>query len=484
MTSRVFPVLAITLLLLPTLAFAWGPSTEQAVVTTAAHVLTKNGIQLSKLDKDLRDGATASPDVVAALYPGFAADPVHTIQSEMNLLGTVRGKSIDPYFAYRLGALGRLVAGLTAPLLDADKAIRDKYYADAERNMKEAALKPSTRKVVDAGPYFAQARRIADTRKELIIKDYQDGVGFDGIAKATLPEELSHSIDAIADTWNTILTQKAVHASISDDQIRNYITGALAFYSKRNSNGEIDANYKRLTALTKKTPDLAKRIGDIFYDGGQYERAIAEYQDVLAADPQRRDVVTRIAEYYVKQGDDAVKSKRLQEGLDFFAKAAKTDPLHPEAEKRRLETEKMIAERDARLDAAKQSIEEASTLQTTAEQQVLQTKFADAMATLQEAQAAYQTVTDEFPTEARAASIGLASIESRLRELKTELTQNAQGLTGVGFLSDMQRLAASNGATLDEPSLRAIANNSITAEITKLKAEYQDKLSVGPAAAK
>jgi len=484
MSSRAFQVLAVALLVLPTLAFAWGPSTEQAVVTTAAHVLSKEGIQLSKLDKDVRDGAAASPDVIASLYPGFAADPVHTIQGEMNLLGTVRGKAIDPYFAYRLGALGKLVAGLTAPLLEADRTIRDKYYADVEKNMKEAALKPSSRKLVDAGPYLAQARRLADTHKDLIVKDYQDGLGFDGIAKATLPEELSHSIDAVADTWNTILTQNAVHANVSDDQVHNYIVSALEFYTKRNSNGEIDANYRRLTALTKKTPDMSKRIGDIFYDGGQYERAIAEYQEVLAADPQRRDVVSRIAEYYVKQGDDAVKNKRLQEGLDFFVKAAKTDPLHPEAERRRIETEKMIAERDARLDASKQSIEEASTLQTTAEQQVLQKKFADAMATLQEAQVAYQAVTDEFPTEARAATIGLANIETRLRELKTELTQNAQGLSGVGFLPDMQRLAASSGPGLDEPSLRAIVNNSIAAQTAKLKAEYQDKLSVGPGAAK
>ena len=486
MNGRTLAIITVALLLFPSApGLAWGPATQQAVVTTAVHVLSKdNVVQLSKLEKDVREGAAVTPEVIGKLYPGYAMDPVRAIETEMYLLDTVRGDLVDAHFAYRLGVLGRLVAAQTAPLLNADRTLRDKYYADVEKNIQQVQLKPSARRLVDAEPYFDRARRLADTRKDMILKDYQDGLGFNGIAKATLAEELSRSIDAVADVWNTILTQNVVHANVSEEQVRGYVLSAMEFYIKRNNEPEIDANYRRLSALTKKTPDMAKRIGDMFYDGGLYERAIAEYQEVLATEPQRRDVVSRIAEYYVKQGDDALKAKRLQEAYDNFAKAAKTDPLHPEAEKKRLEAEALIAERDARLEAAKRSIEDASQLQTDAEQQVLQRKFSEAMATLQEAQEIYETVPDEFPTESRAANVGSANVAMRLRELKGELTQNAQSLGGLGFLPDMQRLAASSAGGMDELGLRTILNSQLNAQINKLKTDYQGKFAVAPTASK
>ena len=485
MSSRALSILVSVLLVLPAASSqAWGPATQQAVVTTAVHVFSREGIaQLSRLDRDIRDGAAVSTDMIANLYPGYATGPVRAVETEMCLLDTVRGDVVDPYFAYRLGVLGRLVAALTAPLLDADRNIRDHYYADVEKNMQQLPLKTSQRRLVDPVPYFERARRLADTRKDMIIKDYQDGVGFNGIAKATLAEDLSRSIDAVVDVWNTVLTQNVVHANVSDEQVRRYVLGAIEFYVKRKNEAEIDANFRRLSGLTKKTPDMAKRIGDMFYEGGLYDRAITEYQEVLAAEPQRRDVVIRIAEYYVRQGDEALKLKRLQQAYDFYAKAAQTNPLHPDAERKRLETEALIAERDARLEAARRSVEEAAQLQTTAEQQVLQHHLSEAMGTLKQAQAAYETVPDEFPTEFRAANAGLANIASKLSELKGELTQNAQVLSGVGFLPDMQRLAAGTARGLDEQGLRAILANQLNAQINELKAEYQNKLTIAPTTA-
>jgi len=106
------------------------------------------------------------------------------------------------------------------------------------------------------------------------------------------------------------------------------------------------------------------------------------------------------------------------------------------------------------------------------------------MATLQEAQGIYETVPDEFPTEFRAANVGSANVAMRLRELKGELTQNAQALSGLGFLPDMQRLAASSAGGMDEQGLRTILNNQINAQINKLKTDYQGKFAVAPTASK
>ena len=480
MSSRALSILVSVLLVLPAASSqAWGPATQQAVVTTAVHVFSREGIaQLSRLDRDIRDGAAVSTDMIANLYPGYATGPVQAVETEMCLLDTVRGDVVDPYFAYRLGVLGRLVAALTAPLLDADRNTRDHYYADVEKNMQQLPLKTSQRRLVDPAPYFERARRLADTRKDMIVKDYQDGVGFKGIAKATLAEDLSRSIDAVVDVWNTVLTQNVVHANVSDEQVRRYVLGAIEFYVKRKNEAEIDANFRRLSGLTKKTPDMAKRIGDMFYDGGFYERAIKEYEEVLAAEPRRKDVTEKIAAYYVKVGDEALAARRLQQARDAYAKAVQTDPLHPTAESKRLQTETLIAERDARLEAARGNIDEAARLQTQSEQFVLQRKFADAMGVLKQAQADYEAVPDEFPTELQAANAGLANIASRLSELKAELIQNAQTLSGTNFLFDIRQVAATGSGNLDEQALRTLMTRQLDAEIAKLKAESQDSLRI------
>ena len=147
MSSRALSILVSVLLVLPAASSqAWGPATQQAVVTTAVHVFSREGIaQLSRLDRDIRDGAAVSTDMIANLYPGYATGPVRAVETEMCLLDTVRGDVVDPYFAYRLGVLGRLVAALTAPLLDADRNIRDHYYADVDKNMQQLPLKTSQR---------------------------------------------------------------------------------------------------------------------------------------------------------------------------------------------------------------------------------------------------------------------------------------------------------------------------------------------------
>jgi tetratricopeptide (TPR) repeat protein len=458
----------------PAPAFAWGPVTEQAIVTTAVRVISKEGIvQLSKLERDVREGAGVSPEVMLKLYPDFAAGPVRTVESEMYLLDAVRGDVIDPYFAYRLGVLGRLVAQISSPLLNDNPTYRDRYYADVEDQIQQVNLKPSARAQVDPVVYFERVQRLANARRDMIIKDYQDGLGFTGLAKAALPEDASRSLDAVLDVWYTILTRNVAHANISDSQLREYVISALGFYIKRHNENEIDLTYRRLEPLTTKTPNMAKRIGDMFYDGEFYERAIKEYQDVLAAEPRRKDVVEKIAAYYVKAGEDALAAKRLEQAHEAYAKAAQTDPLHPLAEAKRLEVERLIAERDARHEAVSRYIEEAAGLQTQAEQLTMQRKFSEAMTALKEAQKAYEKVADEFPMERQAAAMGMANIASRLRELKGEMVQNAQSLSGAGFNLDARRLAVTSAKNLDEQALRSLLNARLDAELDTLKTEMQ-----------
>jgi len=460
-------------------AYAWGPGTRQAAATTAMHVLSKQGIvQLNKLERDIREGAKAGPDVVAAIMPDLAGNAIRAIESEMRLLAAVRGKSVDPYFAYRLGLLGAQVADATGPLANDKSVYRERYYADVDKVIGRVPLKAVTRKVVDPVPYLTRAQQAADARKEMLIKDYQEGTGFAGIAGASIKEDAGRSIDAVADVWYTILTGTAIQSAVSESQLREYILGAMRYYVNRGSVQEIDANYARVAALTPKTPELASRIGDLFYSAKLYDRAMDEYRYVLKNEPNRRDVVEKIAAYYMTVGEEELKEGHLQQAFDAFATASKTDPLHPEAEARRLQAGQLIAERDARLEATRKQIEDAAHFQTQAEQLVMDHRHAEALSVLKQAQDLYENINDEFPTEYQAAAAGLANISSRLREIKNDLIDNAQGLSGAGTLAASQNLAAAEMKKFDQQALRRLIDKQLDSQLAKAKAKYQAALEI------
>jgi len=445
------------------------------------HVLTKEGVvQLSRLDREIREGATASPDAIRKVFPGLETGSQRAIETEMHLLSAMRGRQVDPYLGYRLGLLGGVVAGVTAPLATEAAGVRNRYYDDVDRNIGQVTLKYGVRKFVDPEVYFTRVRQLAEARTPLIIKDYQEGLGFEGVAKAMLPEGSSRSVDAVADVWATILTGTAVNVGISQAQTFDFIVNAMAYYVGRGNLKEIDGNYARLTEQVTVTPDLAKRIGDMFYDAGFYERAIEEYQIVLAANPSERDVTRRIADYYVKVGEEAVTAGRLQQAYEAFAKAAQADPLHSNAEARRLEVQSLIAQRDARLESARKLIEEAAQYQTQAEQLGMQRKHTEAMDLLKKAGACYEEITDEFPTEYQAAHAGLTNVEIRIREMKTALIENAQDLTGTSLGREVRLLAAGQAAKVDEQALRALASKQLDKELIALRQQYKAVLPATP----
>ncbi|NIA12707.1 MAG: hypothetical protein GWP08_01410 [Nitrospiraceae bacterium] len=458
-------------------AHAWNPRTQEAVVITAVHVLSKESVmKLDKLEADVARGASAPMEDVRKIYPGLDTGRLRAIESEMSLLRAVRGRMIDPYFAYRLGMLGRLVAAYSAPLALDSSVYRDRYYADVAANIRQVPLKLERRRLVDPAPYFERMRRMADTRGDLIVQDYRDGLGFAGVARAALSDDYSRSVNAVADVWYTVVTGGALNAGVSDDQFHDYVANAIAYYVKRGNLNEIENSYRRLSELTPITPDLAKRIGDMFYDAGFYERAITEYSIVLLAEPARRDVVERIARYHMQVGEKMLADGQLQEAHDAFARALQVDPLHLEAEAKRLEAERLIADRDARLQAARRSIEEAADLEMRAEQATLRNRFADAVDALKKAAGLYDGVTDEFPAEYRAASTGLTNIDLRLRDLKSQLIQNAQSFSGAGSVFGMQQLALKDTRQYDREALHTLATKELVAEIGRLKEEYRTKV--------
>jgi len=457
--------------------WAWGPKTQQAVVTTALHVLNKEGVvQIARLSREVAEGATATADEMQKIHPTYNAAPVRAVETELRLLSAVRGQSVDPYFAHRLGLLGALISQITAPLSGEPSIYRTEYYNDVDQNLQQVPLKTGQRKNVDVVPYLERVGMMANARRDLLLKDYQAGIGFLGVARSSLAEETSRSVEAVADIWYTLLTGPSYQSAVSEEQVQKYVADAMEYYVGRGNAAEIDANYGRLSKLAAKTPVFARRLGDIFYDGGLYERAISEYNVVLEHEPGQREILDRIATYYVKVGDQLAAAKRLEQAEEAYGRAAKVDPLHVDAEMKRLEMEAQIGQRNARQETARRVIEEAGQLQTDAEQLALQGRHADAIGLLHQAEAKYRTVTAEFMVELQAANTGLTTISMRLRDLTDQLIRNAQSLSGSGSALDMQRLADTNAKSIDEAALKALNAQALADELARVKEQMRPAL--------
>jgi len=309
---------------------AWGPQSQIAIVTTAGRMLAKEGVApVSKMEKEIRRGASLTSGELDILMPYADMQPVRSILSQMQLLQTVREAGVDPYFAFRLGAVGKVTARVTAPMQTADPVYRKMYYDDIDQNITKTGLDIQPREMVNSADYFARLTPAIEARQAMLVRDYQAGLGFEGAARATYGEDISRSINAVGDVWYTILQRRGVTASVSEEQKRTYVLRAMAFFIDRGNLGEINAAHNRYEALEVYSADVMKQIGDMMYEAGMRERAVQEYLAVLEKEPDRKDVVRRIADYYIDLADEELKQERLELARDYYARDLEVDTLHP-----------------------------------------------------------------------------------------------------------------------------------------------------------
>ena len=366
-------------------ADAWGPVSRSSMVSAATHVLGQDpSFTLTHLSRYVSLGAELPKADFDKLHPLFNVDQVGAIQREMVLLESLRGGRIDPYYAFRLGALGRMVADATAPLAAGGGSLRDRYYKDVEAAINRASLEMGPRKVVDPRPYFNFVQSQASMNDQTIEIEYRAGTGFGGIARAALPADASRSVNAIADVWYTVLTSRAAAFDQPEAAKREYILGAVAFYIKQKNIAEVEASYATAEEQGLMDTNLRKAMGDLFFDNGLYDRSIVEYQKILTSDANRRDVIVRVAQYYEITGDDAAKLDKLEAARDAYAKALEADKLHPDAQRKLLNIEAKIYARDERLSAQKTSIEQARGLENRAEEAAGRRDYARAISLLHE----------------------------------------------------------------------------------------------------
>lgn len=463
-------------------ATAWESRTETTIVTTAARILAREGgIPLTNLEKDIRRGASLSESELAALVPGLESDLTQAILSQFNLLQSTRDNRVDPYLAYRLGVLGKLVARLASPMLGAAPAVRDAYHADVDKNIQSIALKTSTRRVVDVAAYLSEVATKARARQELIARDYEQGIGFAGVARGALSEDASRAVDAVADVWNTLLKSSSTAAGVSDDQRREYSLSSLGFYLERGNPEEAKRAYEAILAAGEPSADLRKRIGDMYYDAGKYDRAMEEYKKVRELEPGRTDVAQRIAEYYARVGDEAVAAGNLEAAVESFQQGQMADP---QLELKRRQAQALIEERNAKLEQAQQSLIQAQGLMAQVDQEQVKRNFGAALDYLNQARALFASVPSEFKRESQQASAGLTQVDVKTRELKALLISSTDQLSGSGFDLVARRLASTDSMSMAKDAFGKLVARGYEQQVAEMKQRAQAKLAEEAAAEK
>jgi tetratricopeptide (TPR) repeat protein len=423
-------------------AHAWGPVTQVSITSAAAHVVSQDGtIPIVRLQSYIRQGASIPDSLEQRIFPQSDIDPLSAIQREMYLLQGVRTDRIDPYFAYRLGALGKLIVQYVAPLSSGNPSIRAQYYADVEKSIQGVKLNNTARNIVDPRAYFAVLTRQSWGQDTTIAVDYQSGLGFNGVARSGLSGAATLAVDAVADVWFTIFRSQVTLADVSRSDIRRYVLDAFRFYLDQGMLNEVDDLYARSLRKGLFDQDAHKELGDLLFAEEHFERAIEQYDIVLKANPDRRDVTVRIANYYVSVGDNEMQRGKLEQARDAYKEAADLDPLHPDAQRKYIKTQSLITKRDERKAGQQLRIANARQMATQAESAALERNYARAIGLLREAEQNYQGVTDEFPAEFSRAESGLRNVRMVLRDMKKGLIENAQTLSGSGFSRDVRAIA-------------------------------------------
>ena len=436
-------VLAAAVSLISGGAKAWGPESQVAIVSAGTRLLGQDSaFNLHQMLRYVVQGASMAPDRQKALYASFDVDPVAAIQREMILMASVRGDRIDPYYAYRLGGLGKLVAQATAPFaVDDTGSVRARYYADVDAAIDRTNLTPTPRRVVDPRAYFSMLRTDTAANEQTIVVDYRGGLGFNGFARASLPQDASRSVNAVADVWYTVLTSQMPLYDQPVTAKRDFVLDSLDFYLAMGNLEEAKATYESAQAMGILDDNLRKAIGDRYFAAEHYERAMVEYLKILESTPDRRDVVERVAEFYEQEGDRKEEAGDLEGAREAYSKAVGANSLLTDAQRKLLDVDSRIADRDQRLLVQRGAADEARELENQSEEAAMRRDYARAIALLRDAEARYSSVTEEFPEESKIASVGLRNVTLRLKELKQELITNSRTLSGTGYMYDVQQIA-------------------------------------------
>lgn len=423
-------------------SWAWESKTQTSVVVASGHTLASSStLPRKQFIEYLTMGTRISPEIEEQLYPNFDTNPNIALQREIYLLQAIRGNRVDPYFAYRMGALGKKIVEIARPMRDAPAELREAYYKDVEKHITKAQVTANTPKNIEIGSYFDDLMREASGNDRTIKFDYGSDIGFSGIASNVIHQDATRAVNAVSNVWYTIINNKITSRNQSKTDMREYMLGAIDFYLKLDKISEVDSVYELAESKRILTPELRKLVGDLYFDNEYYEEALHIYHALLSENPSRREVASQIAKYHILIGDQAAEKDNLEDARDAYQLAVQVDSFADEATDKLTEMNMTIDKRDNRNMSQGDLNKKAQEAIANAESSAVGRDYAAAIQYLQEARDAYMGITSEFPELYKAKAIGMNQVKMKLQTMEEGLVKSAQRLSGSGAAYDARRLA-------------------------------------------
>ena len=457
---RTITVVALLVLFPASEALAWGPNAKSAIINTAIHMTRRVHNEAFRslghgetyrphaqvYDGDVVRGTHAGLDAIREISPPISEEmAIAEVERQIQILRAVRDDGTGSYFAYRMGALGALVANLMFPYgiprTEAEETLSRQLIEDVEDRLREFPFQARRqgRIAIDVPTeYFRRQRAFHQQAMQVIASDYQQSRGYDGYMNNAAPRLFSSSIEAVTDAWHTVLRSQAPLEGqpATREELTWFYTDEIEYLlNVRGHARGADEAYRKFQRVNPGLYAPFEEIGDAFYAFGDHERAVREWEYALNLDgADRRRVAQKLAGHFMDLGLDALaiaeseptrREEALEEAQWAFRNVLRYDPRDDQAPELMGEVNAMAQEHREQLRMVTQIMSGAESVLSEARSDVEAGDYGAAFSAFFRARELYESVGSDFPDHYRQAQERLREIEVAVRRGVERLLDDA-----------------------------------------------------------
>lgn len=437
-------------------AAAWGERAQRSLSSMALQVVKTEypyafQSEGSNYENDVIAGSLAGADALSESFSTASdATVIQSIGTEIELLRDVRKFGTGSYFAYRMGALGSVVADLMVPYGLAsspdDQRMAAAIEEDIDKHLDTYSYKATQRTrefIREPGQYFARRRSFVADDLRIITQDYTSKRGYNGFLKDGGPAYFSRSVDAIADVWHTVLREEpdASQGSASARMLTWYFVDEISYLlgEKRNVNAA-DRAYDNFLKVNPQIADTYEQIGDEFYQLGTeagIKRAVREWRVAHnMGGTTRARVASKLSDHFLEEGrvylartnEPGAAESDYTNALRSFEQALEFDRASDEAATLIQQTNVAIQERNERFQTTVEFISKGEQIREKADNMRNAEDYGNAIQTYRAAIVPYEAVDEEFEDQSKQAKDAVSKIKSEIATVINRVLSQASEL--------------------------------------------------------
>ena len=293
----------------------------------------------------------------------------------------------------------------------------------------------------DVVVYYQQHRAFYDQDKLLIANDYKNGVGYRGFMKQGGRAYFTHTVETVADIWNTVLRAEPAGREMmrpSPRALTWYFVDEMAYLLNKKQNlGQAKRVYENFDKVNPQIVEAYEKVGDIFFEaniGDSKLRGINEWQKAYTlGGPERARIGKKLSGYFLQDGrtylDRAGKpgseDSDLPTALNAFEQALVYDRTSPEAAKLIEDTNAAIQARNERLEMTINIISTGEKVRAEADNFRDKQDWANAIKTYRQAVGFFEAVDEEFKEQSNTAKENVRKLKKSIQDVVNDVLDAA-----------------------------------------------------------